>query len=633
MRRPITRLLAAALLLVGASTFSGITTRAQDARKAVLWSGNNVGDVQSISPDGKLLAYVDRSQQFSVAIRDLGSGTNRIIARGLTAEVTITTGLRPSLSEAAGEVVFSSDGSQVAYSWAKYREDVYELRIADVRDGGNVRVVATMAAGSFIKLHDWSKDGKWFVVERMGSSDAQTADYLLISVADGTSRVAKTVDGQSRTSRIAFSPDGRYVAYDRPPVRNAAQHDVFVLAVENSVESTAAASPADDFVVGWSPDGRYLLFTNQEGGTVNLRGQPIANGLVEGVARTLRADVGGRAVGINGSGQVLISVITDPMTVYGAEVNRESGALRTPPERLSPERWAVSWAPTFTSDGRRLAFLSRSAGGGGIGAGPGVSLSVKSVDTGQITTLPLKLLQISSLDWSPDGRTLIAGASDYQGRFGVHLIDAASGIPTPVAIYKDGLRFTGSQWAASGRRVYYNKTPQGVLTAATHTIRELNVATSEERLFLDWAAVRTTDGAPFETIRNVQVSPDDQLVVAVGTVTGSAGALWLVSVKDKSARLLPLELEAGPFPISNDFTWTPDGRAVLVNRRDGTARERSLWFVPVDGSKAVRLAIDLPIQDGASDVHPDGRRIAFVSGSSGTRAIHLLDGFLPPSGR
>ena len=54
---------------------------------------------------------------------------------------------------------------------------------------------------------------------------------------------------------------------------------------------------------------------------------------------------------------------------------------------------------------------------------------------------------------------------------------------------------------------------------------------------------------------------------------------------------------------------------------------------PIDGSKPVKLAIDLPIRDLGPDVHPDGRRIAFVSGNSRTREIRLLDGVLPSPGR
>jgi Tol biopolymer transport system component len=260
----------------------------------------------------------------------------------------------------------------------------------------------------------------------------------------------------------------------------------------------------------------------------------------------------------------------------------------------------------------------------------------------------LKLLSIAGYDWLPDGRTIVAMAADLQDRYGVHVIDTLSGVSTPVALATgvyEGTRFTGPQVAGSGRRAYYNRTPRGgpsvreaaragrPTVAPIHAIMERDFDTGEERVFLAWSEIRTAEGAAFTSVRNVQVSPDGQWVVALATVSGSE--LWVVSIKDKSARPLALELESGPFPISNDIKWTPDGRAILVNLRRGTGREaiRSLWLVPVGGSRPVRLAIDLPIEDAAPDIHPDGRHIAFVSGGSRTREIRLLDGFLPTSAR
>jgi hypothetical protein len=44
----------------------------------------------------------------------------------------------------------------------------------------------------------------------------------------------------------------------------------------------------------------------------------------------------------------------------------------------------------------------------------------------------------------------------------------------------------------------------------------------------------------------------------------------------------------------------------------------------------VRLAISLPLQQLSPAVHPDGRRIAFISGGGQTREIRLLENFLTP---
>lgn len=614
------------------------------ASQSVIWSGNDVGNLPRISPDGRMLAFIDRNPP-SVGLRDLATGTSRILVKAVSETA------REIVAESAGDVVFSADGSRVAYAWAKHREDLFELRTTSVRDTGSVRVVATMAKGAAFRVHDWSKDGTLIAVERSADNASAAIDYLVVNVAEGTSRVVKTVEGHAPTSRLIFSPDGQHLAYDRPPTRDANHHDVFVVSVSSGAETARVAGPDDDTVAGWSPDGRHLLFTSEQDGVVDLRGQPMTGGALDGPARTLQPGIEGVPLGVTTAGKLALMVTADPATVYRVEVNPETGAMIGPAARMSSRRWPASWGPTFSRDGRHLTYLSRVAIGSGAVSGgpPRPFLSTIAVDSGRPSVIPLKLLSIAGYDWLPDGRTIVAMAADLQDRYGVHVIDTVSGVSTPIAIATgvfEGTRFTGPQVAGSGRRVYYNRTPRGgpavreaaragVATAANHAIMERDLDTGLEQVFLAWSEVRTTDGKAFAMVRNVQVSPDGQSVAALGTVSGGTGELWVVSMKDKSARALPLVLESGPFPISNDIKWTPDGRAILVNLRQGSGREatRSLWLIPVRESKPVRLAIDLPIQDLAVDIHPDGRHIAFVSGGNRTREIRLLDGFLPASSR
>ena len=111
---------------------------AQD-KTTVLWSGNNMGSAHAISPDGRMLAYIADT---NIGIRDLPAGTSRIIVREVRTPAADPADVgRQIVSESAGEVVFSDDGSRVAYSWAKHRLDVYEVRITEVREGGSTHVV------------------------------------------------------------------------------------------------------------------------------------------------------------------------------------------------------------------------------------------------------------------------------------------------------------------------------------------------------------------------------------------------------------------------------------------------------------------------------------------------------------
>ena len=53
---------------------------------------------------------------------------------------------------------------------------------------------------------------------------------------------------------MAFSPDGKYLAYDLPEADNTEKRDVFVIAVDGSREIPVAASPSEDTFAGWSND-------------------------------------------------------------------------------------------------------------------------------------------------------------------------------------------------------------------------------------------------------------------------------------------------------------------------------------------------------------------------------------------
>jgi tricorn protease len=65
---------------------------------------------------------------------------------------------------------------------------------------------------------------------------------------------------------MRFSPDGRYVAYDVAQQRGAAERDIFVMALARSTETTLVKHPADDRLLGWSPDGKYILFSSDRTG-------------------------------------------------------------------------------------------------------------------------------------------------------------------------------------------------------------------------------------------------------------------------------------------------------------------------------------------------------------------------------
>jgi Tol biopolymer transport system component len=104
---------------------------------------------------------------------------------------------------------------------------------------------------------DWSADGQWLAVEV--SRKDRTHQIGIVKVQDGSLRVLKSIDWKEPT-KIFFSPDDRYLAYDLPVSETTTHRHVFVMTIDGTRETSAVAHASNNAIMGWSPDGRLLLF-------------------------------------------------------------------------------------------------------------------------------------------------------------------------------------------------------------------------------------------------------------------------------------------------------------------------------------------------------------------------------------
>ena len=103
-----------------------------------------------ISPDGRLLSYVDGSGD--LAVHSLVTGENRNVTR--SANVSSFVG------GYAGESVFSKDAKHIAFGW--FDGDSGQLRIATLDESTtrDIRVVVDNPDLAWMTPHDWSTDGR-----------------------------------------------------------------------------------------------------------------------------------------------------------------------------------------------------------------------------------------------------------------------------------------------------------------------------------------------------------------------------------------------------------------------------------------------------------------------------------------
>jgi Tol biopolymer transport system component len=551
-----------------------------------------------VSADGRYLPYID--DEYGLAVRDLSLGTDRVIIRAAG------TGRGPF----PGAGAISRDGSQLAFSWC-YAEGsamtrVCELRVTSLSGSrGEPRKLAGDAQNFFVPL-DWSPDGSEIAV-RLNQADITRIGF--VNVRTGAVRALKSVDWRGRP-RAFISPDGLDIAFDLQEGDTTTSRDVFVLAVDGTREVHAVEHPSDDRVVGWSPDGRQLLFTSNRRGQAGLWAQPWAGRKPNGESLLVSSDLKGESLGVTKSGAVFTQAWTPAWDVELTSIDLTSPEQAVPSRRLVP--MGSSMNPAWSPDGRSLAYTRTKDDRQLIG--------IRDMASGQVRELEVTtIVSMQGLSWSPDGRSFFVNGADLRGRYGIYSIDAHSGAVTPVVVpidRSDQLSYEGFFWSPDSRRLYYH--------SQNGKIHERDSGSG---------VVREVARGAFGPI---SLSPDGRWIATSrrGIADGPESLVLLAPAGGEVHELL--RLKKGEWINNVAIPWTPDSRAVLMRKMltpDGAKSE--LWIVPIAGAPPRQLEFDASRiagwAPGKMRLHPDGRQFAFVSGST-TPEVWKLENFLPSPG-
>lgn len=554
--------------------------------------------IGSVSPDGRYLSYMD-NETGDLALHDLTSGTDR----------RLTTN-KQAYEEFALGSVFDPDSKQVAYSWFSATGRI-ELRTIFLNGTGasNPRVLYQNEDIEFIAAHHWSPDGKWIAVQ-VERKD-RGVQIGLVSTADGAFRVLKSVDWR-HPNNMFFSPDGRYVAFDLPTT-GSEPGDVFVLAIDGSLEIPAVVHGANDAVVGWTPDAKNLLFISDRTGAFSLWALPFGSGKPQGSPQLIKSDVGWvNVMGLTRSGKLYFAVRKGDRDLAIASVDFNSGTLLTPPVRPIESFIGVNSFPDWSPDGRFISYVSHRNR-----LGQQRTLAIRSVDTGQIRHLNPKLSYFMWPRWSPNSRSFLAQGTDLKGRQAVYRIDAQTGDVEAVA---DG---TLPEWSPDGKRIFYRRDdPAG----SEQAIVERDLASGVEREILRGKRLVAHSVAPDG--RHLAVVSEDQatkqtLLLSVPVTGGEHRELVRLNA--------PERISNGNGATNHNVTWTPDGGSVLFHKMPvGTPEnaEGGLWSVPVTGGQPRKIDLGVAVSRG-SRVHPDGKQIIFVAPEIPTSTVWVMENLLP----
>ena len=456
---------------------------------------------------------------------------------------------------------------------------------------------------------DWSIDGRTIAVSIRRQD--RTAQIGLVNASDGSLRVLQTVDWRGPT-RIVFSPDGQDLAFDLPVNDTTDDRHVTSVAVDGSRGGTVVEHASRNIAMGWTPEGSMLLFASDRSGTMGLWAQPFSNRRPQGAPRLVYPGLNGSwSSGVTRAGALYFGAQKSDLDISVMPVDLGSASQQGPAVRLLQRFIGTNSQPEWTPDGKLLAYVSHR--GFNISNTVGRIIGIRDMSTGEERELRPKLLYFITLSWSPDGDALVTSGTDIKGRDGVFRIDARTGA---VSLIVEDTMNAYPRWSADGKSIVYRKGIRGQFT--DFALVERALASGVERII-----TRGEFGV-------FSLSPDGRsLVVPRGGVSGaSAQAVVQIDVKTGETHDL---LRAGPSERIPPYVaprWTPDGKAVLVRKRS----PNEIWLVPTTGGQPRKVNLD--VHDwafgaiGQFSIHPDGRRITFLAGTS-SNEVMVLENFLP----
>lgn len=277
---------------------------------------------------------------------------------------------------------------------------------------------------AWIGVYDWVPDGSYVLAEfQQTSSTADTGKYrlVLVSIDTGSVRVLKEFSTRGIHGGIDLSPDGRYVVYDRLSPGEANNRDIFLLVVEGGEEISLMQHRADDHVLGWSPDGRWLLFASDRRGTMDAWKLRVEKGKAQGDPELLKANLGQQSpLGMTQNGNLYFGESQRENDLYAVKVDTATGQIKEKPQRLTDRHLGHNNSPTWSPDGKILAYLSVR------------NLCLLSMESGEHRELPLSLQKPRFPNWTADGKYMRVFGSDSEGHRDVFQVNLQTGALTPL---------------------------------------------------------------------------------------------------------------------------------------------------------------------------------------------------------
>ena len=546
------------------------------------------GGFASLSPDGKYMCDLD-TDTGDLVVRELGTGKQRSVNKGSWEDGY------------ALDSAISPDGNRVAYLWHDPNTGNSNLYTIGL-DGSGRKLLRT---NEYLVPRDWSSDGKRI----LGILFGKPKEMVWVSSSDGSIQRIKAI-GKGYPGKFDVSPDGRYIAYDLPQEEGSSKRDIFLFAIDENREIPLVQHPANDKLLGWTPDGKHIFFASNrmdswDGWLLN-----VAGGKTKGLLKLVKPEMGNvRPIGFTPKGDYYFGLYHNRWNVYTAMLDLQTGKDLSAFKQFGYA--GTENLPDWSPDGRYLAYCT--------GLRDDQVIRIRSLATGQERELDPNLPFFRRLRWSLDGQSFLIDRfkrEDSQGL--ICKIDVQTGERTDL-VRSETEVLARPELSPDEKTLFYIR---GDPVSRTRRLVARDLQSGREKdLFRVVPPARLTGSA---------LSPDGQrfvLSIIPSPARPAAPVLKILSAAGGEPREL-IQFDKSERLLKVGVTWTSDSQSVLFMMKwKGEKGGIELWQISAEGGEPRKLWVSkkrfLWLR-----VHPDGQHIAF-SQHDLIYELWVMENFLP----
>ncbi|HEY8224380.1 MAG TPA: protein kinase [Pyrinomonadaceae bacterium] len=558
---------ASAILLVGLGyvlfrvmrTKTASSTRALNFEQITYQSGPEF--FPSLSPDGKSVAYASRSSgNWDIYLQSIRGGDPFNLTKDSSADDS--------------QPAFSPDGQRIAFR--------------SEREGGGIYIM-TVTGGSTTKVSDfgyspsWSADGGQILIgtEKIPQPSTRPTKSQLWTIDLKTSRRQQVSEGDAL--QPTSSPHQKRIAYWSRPDRSGQREHILTIPVGGGQPVAVTDGSSTDLNPIWSPDGKYLYFSSNRGGSSNVwrvaidedtgvtSGQPEAVTAIGANTSVLHLSLSrdGKQMAYSAQTDVrnLQRVSFDPATgTVGKPVSVTQGSMQLWFPDPSPDN---QWLTAYSMGQQRHIFVMRTDGS----------------DQHDLTTDNYRYFWPR---WSPDGQR-IAVSSRRTGDYELWIMN------------RDGSDLRQLTQSAGGH--YSPWSPDGSMIAySIHTPRNDCVIINPDKAWSDQKFIYLTALSDASlSFEGWSWSPDGKKLAGIRHLPN--GVHSGVGIYDLDSKTYDWLTDFGDWPL-----WLKDNRRLLF------VSQGKLFLMDTQSRKyqQVLVVTDQDVDIGSPGISGDNRTIYFT---------------------